>query len=491
MDMYNKIKNRYRALPIQIRASFWFLVSSFLQSGIAVITTPIFTRLMSTSEYGDYGAFNSWMGIITIFVSLNLSSGVFTQGLVKFSDERELFSSSLQGLSLTLCCIWAVVYFAFHDFWNSLLNLTTIQMGAMIVMIWANAAFKFWLVEQRVLLKYQKVVAVTAIASILQPVVGILFVLMFEDKVTGRILGQMLVQVICYTWFFFIQLKQGKHFYSKKYWLYALSFNLPLVLHYLSQTVLNSSDRIMIKEMVGSSEAGIYSLASSLSNIMLLFNVALLQTLSPWMFQKIKNNQAKQISPIAYSSLIIIAGVNILLISFAPEAVAIFAPKSYVEAIWVVPPVAMSVYFVFSYTLFANFEFYYKKTTQIMFASIIGAVLNIILNYIFINIYGYVAAGYTTLACYIIYAIAHYYFMKMVCRKEMNGIEVYDQKILLIISGTFLICGFIIMFTYRQPIFRYALIGIAIIGCILCRSRITEYVKNIFDVRKSKEDKEG
>ena len=487
MSVCKRIINKYKSLPIQIRASFWFLVSSFLQSGIAVITTPVFTRLMSTSEYGDYGAFNSWVGIITIFVSLNLSSGVFTQGLVKFSDERELFASSLQGLSLTLCGIWTIIYFVFHNFWNALLNLTTIQMVAMLVMIWANAAFSFWLVEQRVSLKYQKLVAVTAIASILQPVVGILFVLIFEDKVTGRILGQMVVQVACYTWFFFIQLKNGKHFFSKKYWLYALSFNLPLVLHYLSQTVLNSSDRIMIKEMIGSSEAGIYSLASSLSNIMLLFNVALLQTLSPWMFQKIKDRKVEQISPIAYSSLIIIAAVNILLIAFAPEAVSIFAPESYMEAIWVVPPVAMSVYFVFSYTLFANFEFYYKKTTQIMIASVIGAALNIVLNYIFINVFGYVAAGYTTLVCYMIYAFAHYFFMKQVCKNEMDDVKVYDQRILVLISAVFLICGFSIMFTYNFPLLRYALLVAAFVGCFIYRHKILESIKSIIAVRKSKE----
>ncbi len=483
-SIVKRLKTRYDSLPIQIRASFWFLISSFLQSGIAVITTPIFTRLMSTSEYGDYGAFNSWMGIITIFVSLNLSSGVFTQGLVKFSDERQLFASSMQGLSFTLCLIWTIIYLAFHQFWNSILGISTVQMIAMLVMIWANAAFSFWLVEQRVLLKYQRLVLVTAIASILQPVVGILFVINSADKVTARILGQMVVQVACYIWFFIIQLKNGKHFYSKKYWLYALSFNLPLVLHYLSQTVLNSSDRIMIKEMVGSAEAGVYSLASSLSNIMLLFNVALLQTLSPWMFQKIKDKRTDDIAPIAYSSLLIIAAVNILLIAFVPEAVAVFAPDSYMEAIWVIPPIAMSVYFVFSYTLFANFEFYYKKTTQIMIASVIGAVLNIVLNFIFIKIAGYVAAGYTTLICYIVYALAHYFFMNKICKVEFPGKTIYDAKILTVISCVFLIVGFGLMCTYNSMIIRYLIIAFLCFFGITQRKRISSSIKGILAVRK-------
>ena len=77
------ILQKYRKMSVQVRASFWFLICSFLQKGISSITTPIFTRLLTTDEYGQYGAFNSWLGIITIFVTLNLFYGVYTQGLVK------------------------------------------------------------------------------------------------------------------------------------------------------------------------------------------------------------------------------------------------------------------------------------------------------------------------------------------------------------------------------------------------------------------------
>ena len=90
----------------------------------------------------------------------------------------------------------------------------------------------------------------------------------------------------------------------------------------------------------------------------------------------------------------LIAGLNILLIMFAPEAIAIFAPVSYQEAIWTVPSVALSVFFMFLYTFFATFEFYYEKTKYIAGATVGGALLNIGLNYICIKKFGYIAAGY-------------------------------------------------------------------------------------------------
>ena len=98
MGTVKKIYAAYRKFPIQVKASFWFLICAFLQKGISVITTPIFTRLLSASEYGKYSVFNSWLGIVGIFVSLNLTGGVYQQGLVKFEAEEKLFSSSLQGL---------------------------------------------------------------------------------------------------------------------------------------------------------------------------------------------------------------------------------------------------------------------------------------------------------------------------------------------------------------------------------------------------------
>lgn len=478
--------NNYKGLPVQVRAAFWFLICSFLQKGISSITTPIFTRLLKAEEFGNFSVFNSWLDIVTIFVSLRLYYGVYAQGLVKFEEDQKRYSSSMQGLNLALCLFWTIIYFAFHNFWNKLFSLTTVQMLAMLLMIWATGVFRFWAHEQRYSLGYKKLVLTTLIVSFLKPVVGIIFVIYAEDKVTARILGLTLVELIGYTGLFVIQVRKGKKLVVSYYWKYALRFNIPLIPHYLSMMVLNSSDRIMIKNMVGSAEAGIYSLSYSVSHIMMLFNTALLQTISPWVYKKIKANRTEDISRVAYTTMILIASVNIMLIAFAPEAVRIFAPKSYYDAIWVIPPVAMSVFFVFSYSLFASFEFYYEKTTFIAIASIFGAIANIVLNYIFIRLCGYYAAGYTTLVCYIMFAIGHYVFMQRVCREKLGGSKVYDTNTLLLISSVFSILGLSLLFTYSNVYVRYGFIIVGCAGIFVVRKKIIESVKMIVSIRKKK-----
>lgn len=480
----NQMIKKYNGFSVQMRASFWFLICAFLQKGVSVLSTPIFTRLLSASEYGQYNVFSSWLSVATIFVSLCLTGGVYTQGLVKYESERKQFSSSLQGLTTVFVSCWVIIYLLFRNFWNALFSLTTLQMLAMLVMIWTTAVFNFWANEQRGDYKYRTLVILTICVTIAQPVIGIIFVANADDKVTARIVGIALVELIGYTALYFIQMFQGRKFFVWKFWKHALAFNIPLIPHYLSQTVLNSADRIMIAEMVGDNKAGIYSLAYSVACIMLLFNTALMQTVSPWIYQKIKAEKIYEIESIAYITLIIIAVVNLFLIIFAPEIVAIFAPRSYYEAIWIIPPVAMSVYFMYLYDLFAKIAFYYEKTIEIMLVSVFGAALNIVLNFVFIRQFGYIAAGYTTLVCYIVYSMGHYIFMNRICRTHCDGKTPYNLKKILAITILFLIAGFILLFTYKYIVIRYGIVFMVILWGVARRKLLIKIIRKLLLLRK-------
>lgn len=484
--MFNKLKEKYNSLSVQVRATVWFLVCSILQKGISVITTPIFTRLLSTEEYGDYTVFNSWLTVITAIVTLSISSGAFyIMGVVKFKEDQKAFSSSMQGLILVLCSVWTVIYLLFHDFWNELLSLTTVQMLAMFVMIWATASLQLWMTEQRNAYRYRAMIIVTLIVSVMKPVVGIILVINAEDKVTARILGLALVELVGYSWCFFVQMHHGKKFFSKYYWKYAITFNLPLLPHYLSQTILTSADKIMIQNMVGSSEAGIFGLAYSIATFMQLVNDALGKTVSPWIYQKINEKKYDQISKAIYPSLILIAVADLLLIAVAPEIVAIFATDEYQDAIYIIPPLTMSLYMQFLYTCFAPFEFSYDKRAWTTFTTVLSAVLNIVLNWIFIELFGYFIAGYMTLICYTLSAVLHYFFMNKVCKTYMDGVKPLSAKVLLLISIAFLVIGFLYIPMYSNWIVRYAFTILLIVIVISQHKKIIPIMKELIGNRKA------
>lgn len=466
----NNLIQKYKELPVQIKASFWFFLCAFLQKAISSITTPIFTRLLTTTEYGQFNVFISWLNVISIIVSLNLWSGVYMQGMVKYENEREQYSSALQGLVFVLTLIWTFVYIVANDFWNSMFSLSTIQMLCLMLQIWLSSAYNFWAGEQRVDFKYQRLVIITILVAFATPTLGILAVIVSRNKVTARIVSMTIAQMIFFIGCFISQIKRGRVFYSYKYWKYALSFNLPLIPHYLSMSVLSSADRIMISKMCGESYAGIYSLAYSISLIMTMFTNALVQTIEPWIYKKIKFNKTTDIGKAATVSFLLIALVNILFILLAPDIVIIFAPEEYYDAIWIIPPVAMSIYFMFSYSFFATFEFYYEKTLYITVASVTGAMLNILLNLIFIPAYGYCAAGYTTLVCYMLYAFMHFCFMKRICKVNLKTALPYNVKKMAEITLLFLAAGFVGLYTYGNPGVRYtSIIFLVFIAIILWR----------------------
>lgn len=140
------------------------------------------------------------------------------------------------------------------------------------------------------------------------------------------------------------------------------------------------------------------------------------------------------------------------------------------------PPVALSVYFMFLYPLFGNIEMYYGKTKMVMMVSTIGAILNIVLNYVFIPKFGFVAAGYTTLICYIIYCVMHYLSAKKIFVKIGEIREVYDLKFICAFSGTMIIGTMLITMIYVYAVIRWMLIICICILGVINRKKILKMI---------------
>lgn len=477
------VLKKYNSLPRQIRASLWYFICNFSQKAISVIFTPIFTRLFTTNEYGHYGVYNSWEMFISVFVTLNLSYGVFTQGMVKNSSDRKNFAASFQGLSLILLLLWLAIYLSFQSIINGVTGLETKEMVVMLLNSWIVASYGLWAAEQRIEYKYRKLILTTLLASLLNPILGVIFVHYFTDRVFGRVFAVLIVNAIVYFFPVLSSFFNGGKLFHLGYWRYALIFNIPLIPHYLSQTILSNSDRIMIEKYVGASQAGIYNLAYSVAVVTVMFNSTLLQTIHPWLYQQIKGDKIYRIKKVVYPSFILIAFVNLILIIFAPELVGIFAPRQYYEAIWVIPPIAMSSLFNYSYGLFADFEFYYDKPYLATGASICAAVLNILLNHIFIRKFGYFAAAYTTLVSYILLAVLHYCFMKWICNKYLERCRPYN--VIKIVTGAviFLLIGFGFMFTYTFPLVRYGIVIVGLVIVVLLRKKIKNQILVFMEIQ--------
>ena len=462
--MLGKILSNYKNISLPVKASLWFVLCSLVQKGISFLTTPLFTRLMTLNSYGKVVIYQSWMEIIAIIITFNLTTGVFNKAMIKYERDRDGYTSSSLFLTSILTITFFLFYLSCKSFWNAIFDLNTPMVSMLFIEIFISSAMSFWSIRNRFEYKYKSVIFFTLVVAVFAPVISVLCVLHVEDdhQAEARVFGVLLVKVVVYLIVFVIIFYRGRKYIQFDYWKYSLMYNLPLIPHYLSQQVLTQSDRIMISKICGSGDAAVYGVAYQLSNVCFIFTLAMHNSFTPWTFENLRDRKYKDIGKVAFEIELAIGIVCFLFSLFSPELISILGGSKYAEAIWIVPPVAMSILFQTIYTFFANIEFYYERTKIVMIASIFVAIANIILNSIFIPIYGFIAAGYTTMVCYVLYSIVHYIFMLLISRQEKIPMIYPFGKT----WGVAIICiflGLIASLLYRNTILRYFVVSIVFI----------------------------
>ena len=148
-------------IGVQARATIWYSVCNFLQKGIAVLVIPLYVRLLTTAEYGKYTVFQSWRDILIIIATLNLYCGIFTKALVDYQDDRDRYTSCMQGLSTIFTLALFIVYLTSPSFWNSIIDMNIVTVVMLFAYYLFYPAFLFWSARQRVEYKYRIMVFVT------------------------------------------------------------------------------------------------------------------------------------------------------------------------------------------------------------------------------------------------------------------------------------------------------------------------------------------
>lgn len=432
---------------------------------------------MSTEQYGIYSIYLSWLQVFTVISTLYLYHGVTDNAMSKFEDDRSRFISSMQGLSI---CITTIVMLLVLFLWKgikSFLGLAPIMVMLMFAEIYVTPALAFWSARQRFEYKYRNLVLITTLKSLMNPCLGIVAVMLFEDKATARAISTVIVEfMICGT-IMVLQFVKGRTFYEHKYWKYAITLAIPMLPHYLSGIILNHGDRIVIAKLVGNTAVALYGVAYSIGWLVQIFIRAINSALTPWIYGRLKTSDIKEIQTKSRSVLVFIFILSVGLMLISPEVVYVFGSSKYVDAINVIPPVAGSVFFVFLYGFLSFPEFYYEKTSFLMVSSVVAAVLNIILNILFVPIYGYIAAAYTTLACYVLYSLGHY----VVSRRVLKGITGYrsiiDEFFGGILSVVIILISCTVHYLYGWMIIRYLLIAIGIVVMVWKRKTILQLLK--------------
>ncbi len=481
--MVSKVQKIYKELPIQVKASGWFFVCSLIQKAISVISTMIFTRIISTEDYGIISIYNSWSDILYIVATLNLATGVYNVGMTRFSDKKDEFNSSLQMLALVWTGGFSLIFLFMYKYIKNVIHLSPMLVYVMLITFLVLPAYYLWSAKQRYENKYKALVIVTVTYAVTILVVSLLAILNASNKSEAKIVSNAIVTLAFGGALFCRNLWFRGPKVEKKYVVFALKFNIPMIPAFLSMVVLNQIDRIMISNQVSLSKAGIYSVAYSAAMFISILSTAINATYNPWLMQRIKDREFNSISEVTKLISVFFAAGLIVFIILAPELVKIMASDKYYEAVYIIPPVAASTFFTLIYSYYCPFAQYFLKMKFLVFVNIGVAGLNVLLNYIFINAFGYLAAGYTTYICYLLYGWGTVFYVKKLINKEFGRTQVYDEIFLTIITVVLSFVMILINFLYDEYIFRYILLMVLLL-VLYCKRKMLKNL--VIKLRKQK-----
>ncbi len=463
------IINKIKSIPQGVKSSAALIAAQIVSMGISYITVPLFTRLLTTDEYGQVNVFVSWVSLFGIVAMFGLAGGVFNNGMVDYPDKRDEFSLSMLALSNVITVTFFVVLFALYPLIKDWLGLDWKLILLMCILFLCQPAYNFWSARQRYELKYKALFITSVLFTVLTPAVALLCVVNTSgSRATARIYGMECVSIFIYVIFYVLLFVKGQRKVTTKYWKSAFLFNLPLLPHFFSFYILGSSDRLMISRMVSDSATAFYSVANSVSSIAGIVWSAVQASIIPFTYEHCKRKDYKPIAKVTLPVLAVVAAFCVVVIMLAPEVVAILATADYKQAIYAIPPIVGGVFFQTHHGIYANIVFYYKKPKYTMYASITAAVTNLILNFIFIPIFGFIAAGYTTLFSYFLQAVIDYFAM----RKVLNGETVYNMKYIGALSLGVIVVALGSNLIYDYAPVRYGIIVATLAVAIIFRKKI-------------------
>lgn len=470
-----KIANSFKDMPSSVKAAIAFAFSSFILRSVAFITTPIFTRIMSVEQYGIVSVYNSWYTIIEVFSLLGLNSaGVFNVGLNDYSNSRDKYIYNV----LLICNFTTILVFSFifvlEYYFKGLFNLPLNLLVLMFVQFLLCPSQTFWITHERYEYRYKLSTLVTVLGGILAQFISVICIIKMDTSTQAsvKLWSSGLINVcMCIPIYIYIFYK-GKLSLDFSIWKQTLVFAIPLIPHYLAQHVMSSADRIMISQMHSEAQAGIYSVASAIGMITSFIWSAINSSITPFIHKNLNERKFSDINKTIELIIVLYSLLCFFVALVAPEILAILAPKTYSRAAYALPPIATVSFLMALYNIYSIIEFYYKRASNIASATVVACLTNVILNYLFIPRFGFVAAAYTTLIANLILVFMHYWGYRKSTKQK-----IYRDKILMIISLITIFLCLLCNFVYYLPILRYGILLTVCVILLINRKRIIKKLK--------------
>lgn len=437
-------RSKHLSLNTPARASFYYLLANASAKAIGVISTPIFTRLISGEGYGEYTLYISRLAFLSVTLSA-LSCGV--QSYVEMSkskDKQNAYVSSLIGISLAFCGVICILLFTF----SGILSLNRLTIVLLTLQLACDGILYVGNMRAKYFYSYKEVFFTSLCQSVISVMLSVALIVGAGLGYEARIWGLFIASIVVSLPLLSRILAKCPILYSKDAWRAVIGRLAPIFPHTLSAALSLQIDRFIISATLGTVALAKYSVAHSLAAALTMLTGAASSALGPWIMRKLNARMTEAVAVISLDSSILLSAAIVALIAVSPEAMSILAPKSYSDATVAVLPIALSALPTFIYSLGSTVLIHRGKSGRVSVCALCSSLCAILLGFLLIPRFSYFGAG-----------VAHLVAQTLGALTVIINLRASDGKIFSAAKAgaIFAITAFLSLLSYAtfgMPIFR-------------------------------------
>lgn len=455
--MMGKEKKGYRYLAKNIGL---LTIGQFGSKLLTFFLVPLYTNVLSVTEYGTYDVFNMTIALLVPILTLNILEAVVRFTIDSETDNSVIFTYSLRLLvsGFILLCSFVIINYFFG--WIPLLK----QYSLYFILSYLMSAVSGIMVAFARGIDCVKAVSVSGIISTLVLVLlNLLFLLVFKWNLDGYFLANILgvgsqcvylvIATKAWRYIRFYKSTPENRSIQRK----LTDYSIPMIANSIGWWVNNASDRYIVIWFCGVAANGIYSVGYKIPNILSLFQLIFNQA---WILSAVRDFDSEDkngfFSKLYVTYEFLIVTLCSLLIMFDRILASFLYAKDFYEAWKYVPFILISVVFG-AMSGFIGGIFSAAKNSKIYAQStVIGALCNLVLNIVLVYVFGPIGAAIATALSYWIVFVIRTIHMRKIIRIRLRIGRDYTSYLVLIVQSLMMLC-------IEQSVLLYALQSVCVI----------------------------
>ena len=415
---------------------------------ITFLLLPLYTSKLSTTEYGTYDLLITIGIFILPIVTCLLEESMFRFLIdAKEKNEKEKIITQTIVFLLFSTLIYSIIG-------TIIVSITKYEYGFLfIIYIISMVLINISNALARGMGEFKTFSIANLLSGIIIVSLNLIFILKLNMGINSLFISSIIANIFA---FILIGLKLKIYKYikikniDKELLKSMIKYSIPLIPNSISWSIIHVSDRIVITNVLGATANGIYAIAGKFPNILSAF-YGYFSTAWKESASRVINdeNNEKYYNEIFQDVINIISSVLVCIIAFMPLIFRILINKEYMQAYEYIPFLMVATYFNVIAEFFGGIFVALKNTKIIGRTTIIGALINLIIDLLIIKYVGIYAAIISTFVSSLYMMIKRQQVIKKHIKIYMKGN-----------AWRYIIIGIIIMLYYINTLYSNIIMGI-------------------------------